>query len=87
MKQSVLKIDYINPKTKKEFHLPLTVFKTPQNDKEYSKLESLLDDLIDEVRDDEAHPLAIVMEIIGENMEQYDNKQHPSLGSEISATE
>lgn len=56
----------------------------PSNAKEYAKLEKILDELIDEVRDNEKHPLAIVMQIIGENLEQYDNEHYPAIGHNIS---
>ncbi len=87
MSSSALKIDYINKKTEREFHLPLSVFKKPNNSKEYSKLEAILDDLIDEVRGNEKHPLAIAMQIIGENLEQYDNEHFPPLGSHMTEVE
>lgn len=82
-----LAIDYIDPKTDHRFHLPVSVFKKPGNAKEYAKLEKILDKLIDEVRDNEKHPLAIVMQIIGENLEQYDNEHHPPIGHNVSEIE
>jgi HTH-type transcriptional regulator/antitoxin HigA len=84
---TALAIDYIDPKTDHRFHLPVSVFKKPSNIKEYINLEKVLDKLIDEVRDNEKHPLAIVMQIIGENLEQYDNEHYPAIGSEISEIE
>jgi HTH-type transcriptional regulator/antitoxin HigA len=85
--KAALKIDYIDPKTDHEFHLPITVFQKPKNDKEYSHLEKILDDLIDEVRGNDKHHLAIVMQIIGENLEQYDDEHHPPIGHDISDVE
>ena len=82
-----LAIDYVDPKTAHRFHLPVSVFKKPSNAKEYAKLEKVLDKLIDEVRDNEKHPLAIVMQIIGENLEQYDNEHHPAIGHHVSEIE
>lgn len=82
-----LAIDYIDQKSKHKFHLPLSVFKKPKNDKEYSILEEILDQLIDEIRDDENHPLALAMQIIGENLEQYDNENFPLIGNSISDIE
>jgi HTH-type transcriptional regulator/antitoxin HigA len=41
------------------------VFAVPHNDKEYNKLVHLLDDLVDEVGEDESHPLASLMETLG----------------------
>jgi HTH-type transcriptional regulator/antitoxin HigA len=84
---TALAIDYIDQKTKHEFHLPLVVFKKPTNDKEYEYLEDILDQLIDEVRDDENHPLALAMQIIGENLEQYDNEHFPLIGEHITDVE
>ena len=37
----------------------------PHGEKEYERLVSFLDSLIDEVGEDESHPLASLMEIIG----------------------
>ncbi len=79
-----LKIDYVDKKTEHEFHLPISIFKRPVNAKEYAELEKLLDELIDEVRGNNSHPLALVMQIIGENLEQYDNDHFPAIGSNIS---
>lgn len=81
---AALAIDYVSQKTKHKFHLPLIVFKKPINDEEYHYLEDVLDQLIDEVREDEAHPLALVMQIIGDNLEQYDNEHHPLIGENVS---
>lgn len=80
----VLRIDYVSQKTKHEFHLPISAFKKPSNSKEYTKLEKILDELIDEVKGNSKHPLAIAMQIIGENLEQYDNEHFPDIGSNIS---
>lgn len=87
MSIAALKIDYINQKTKHKFHLPITVFKKPHNMKEYTYLEKILDELIDEVRGNGKHPLAIVMQIIGENLEQYDNENFPAIGADVSDIE
>lgn len=82
-----IKIDYINQKTEREFHLPISVFKKPCNAKEYAKLEKILDELIDEVRGNEKHPLAIAMQIIGENLEQYDREHFANLGKNVTDIE
>lgn len=87
MNASALKIDYINHKTKHKFRLSISIFKKPSNSKEYLKLENILDELIDEVRGNDKHPLAIVMQIIGENLEQYDKEHYPDIGSNISDVE
>lgn len=50
------------------------VFRKPKNEKEYRWLQELLDAMVDEVRDDESHPLTFLMEIVGNNLEKYDNE-------------
>lgn len=82
--QSPITVDYVSDKTHNEFHLPLSVFKRPSNQEEYDSLESVLDELIDEVRDNEDHPLAVAMQVIGDNLEDFDNKNHPQIGKNIS---
>ena len=51
----------------------------PHTEAEYQKLVSLLDDLIDEVGEDESHPLASLMEIIGLLIDSYESKNVPEL--------
>lgn len=87
MSQPLLSIDYVDEKTKNEIHLPITSFKRPTNEREYRKLEKLLDTLIDEIRDNEEHPLTIAMHIVGDNLEQYDNEHHPQIGENLSDIE
>ncbi len=81
---TALAIDYVDNKTNHKFHIPISAFKKPTNAREYARLEKMLDQLIDEVRDNEKHPLAAVMQIIGENLEQYDNEHYPDIGKNIS---
>ena len=87
MNRTSLAIDYVDHKTDHRIHLPITVFKKPKNAKEYAKLEKVLDQLIDEIRDQSNHPLAIAMQIIGENIEQFDNENHPAIGNQINEIE
>ncbi len=87
MTRAALAIDYIDKVTEHKIHLPISLFKKPANAKEYARLEKVLNQLIDEVREDEKHPLAIVMQIIGENMEQYDNENYPVIGADINETD
>ena len=84
MSMATLAIAYVDQRTDHKFHLPVSVFKKPSNAREYSKLEKILDKLIDEVRDNDKHPLAIVMQIIGENLEQFDNEHYPAIGHNIN---
>lgn len=46
---------------------------------EYLRLISLLDDLIDEVGEDDSHPLAFLMEVIGFLIESYELQNVPEL--------
>lgn len=48
-----------------------TVF-VPHTEEEYEHLVELLDDLIDQVGEDEEHPLASMMDVIGVLIENYE---------------
>jgi len=87
MSVAALAIDYVDQKSHHVFHIPVNWLKMPQNDKEYKKLTTLLNRLIDEVREDETHPLVDVMEIIGEQLERYDDEHQPPIGSGLSDVE
>ena len=50
------------------------VFSVPHNKKEYERLVNLLDSLIDEVGNDEKHPLTSLMETIGSFIEIYESQ-------------
>lgn len=50
------------------------IFSVPHNEKDYSKLVNLLDNLIDEVGNNENHPLASLMETIGSLIETYESQ-------------
>lgn len=54
---------------------------------QYEVFTILLNHLIDEVRDDETHPLVDVMEIIGEQLERYDDEHQSPIGSSLSDVE
>lgn len=87
MSRSALAIEYVDKKTHHKFHLPITVFQKPRNAREYNKLEKLLDQLIDEVKGNEKHPLTPAMQIIGDNLELYDDESHPPIGGNVSDIE
>ncbi|MFA4910540.1 MAG: helix-turn-helix domain-containing protein [Desulfobacteria bacterium] len=55
------------------------IFSVPHNEKDYNKLVSLLDVLIDEVGDNESHPLASLMETIGTLIETYEAHNIPEI--------
>jgi len=51
----------------------------PHTEAEYRRLVSLLDNLIDEVGENESHPLASLMEIVGVLIENYEAEHVPEL--------
>ncbi|MBK9214913.1 MAG: hypothetical protein IPM59_04835 [Chloracidobacterium sp.] len=55
-----------------------TVF-VPQNDAEYDRLVAMLDSLIDQVGEDEMHPLASLMDVLSALIENYENSNVPEL--------
>ena len=55
-----------------------TVF-VPHSEEEFRRLVALLDTLIDEVGEDEAHPLASLMEIVGVLIQNYEDQNVPEL--------
>jgi HTH-type transcriptional regulator/antitoxin HigA len=58
-----------------------TIF-VPHTEEEYNRIVALLDELIDEVGENEKHPLASMMEILGVLIEHYENAHVPELISE-----
>lgn len=58
-----------------------TVF-VPQNDADYERLVAMLDELIDQVGEDESHPLASLMDVISALIENYENAHVPELALE-----
>ena len=51
----------------------------PHTEEEYKNLVELLDGLVDEVGEDETHPLASFMEIVGVLIEKYEDENVPEL--------
>jgi len=51
----------------------------PHSEDEYERLVSVLDGLIDEVGENESHPLASLMEIVGVLVERYEDEHVPEL--------
>lgn len=56
-----------------------TVF-VPHTEQEYEHLVELLDSLIDQVGEDQTHPLASMMDVIGVLIENYETEHIPELG-------
>ncbi|MBD2345604.1 hypothetical protein [Anabaena subtropica] len=53
----------------------------PHTEEEYERLVEMLDGLIDQVGEDENHPLASLMEVIGVLIENYEDEHIPQLHS------
>ena len=51
----------------------------PHTEAEYRQLVELLDGLIDQVGEDESHPLASMMEVVGILIEKYEDEHVPEL--------
>ena len=51
----------------------------PHTEREYRQLVKLLDFLVDEVGEDENHPLASFMDVIGVLIEKYEDDKIPVL--------
>ena len=51
----------------------------PHNEQEYQALVEFLDALIDIVGEDEKHPLASMMEIVGVLIEKYEDEHVPEI--------
>jgi HTH-type transcriptional regulator/antitoxin HigA len=58
-----------------------TVF-VPHSESDYQRLVTLLDRLVDEVGENESHPLASLMEIVGVLIEKYEDECVPELSAE-----
>ena len=55
-----------------------TVF-VPHMELEYERLVAMLDSLIDQVGEDESHPLASMMDVLSVLIENYENANVPEL--------
>ncbi len=51
----------------------------PHSEPEYNQAVAFLDELIDIVKEDENHPLASLMELVGTLIEKYENEHVPEL--------
>ena len=56
-------------------------FSVPHTETEYNNLVSMLDNLIDEVGENEEHPLSSLMESLSNLIETYEDKNIPTLSS------
>ena len=55
------------------------IFSVPHDQKEYNRLVNILDGLIDEVGENESHPLASLMETLGSLIETYEIQNIPEI--------
>ncbi len=51
----------------------------PHTTAEYDRLVQLLDELVDEVGNNESHPLASLMEVIGSLIERFEDEYVPPI--------
>jgi HTH-type transcriptional regulator/antitoxin HigA len=61
--------------------LAKTIF-VPHTEVEYRRLIAFLDCLVNEVGEDEGHPLGSLMELVGVLIERYEDENVPELTSE-----
>jgi HTH-type transcriptional regulator / antitoxin HigA len=57
--------------------------RVPRSESDYQKLVELLDQITDEVGEDENHPLASLMDVLGVLVEKYEDEQVPELTSDL----
>ncbi len=55
----------------------------PRSSDDYDRLVTVLDALIDAVGEDEDHPLASLMEVIGTLIEKYEDEHVPELSGRL----
>ena len=63
----------------KVWPIVVPVVHVPHNEREYEEAVSLLDDLIDEIGENESHPLASLMEVLGVLIEKYEDEHVPEI--------
>jgi len=61
--------------------LSRTLF-APHTESEYRQLVELVDSLVDQVGEDESHPLASFMEVVGILIEKYEDEHVPELAEQ-----
>ena len=70
-------LDLILQETIRLWPLVSNVVFVPHTEDEYERAITLLDELIDEVGEDESHPLASLMETVGTLVEVYESQHFP----------
>jgi len=64
------------------WHALEAIVYVPHTAEEYQRLVAFLDALIDEVGEEETHPLASLMEVVGVLIERYEEEHVPELTEE-----
>jgi HTH-type transcriptional regulator / antitoxin HigA len=64
------------------WHAVESIVYVPHTAEEYQRLVAFLDALIDEVGEEETHPLASLMEVVGVLIERYEEDHVPELTQE-----
>jgi HTH-type transcriptional regulator/antitoxin HigA len=64
------------------WHAVESIVYVPHTAEEYQRLVAFLDALIDEVGEEETHPLASLMEVVGVLIERYEEDHVPDLTQE-----
>jgi HTH-type transcriptional regulator/antitoxin HigA len=64
------------------WHTLESIVYVPHTAEEYQRLVTFLDALIDEVGEEETHPLASLMEVVGVLIERYEEDHVPELTQE-----
>ncbi len=79
------KVKMLQPQLIQNFEQTAKFIFVPTNEDEYSQLVGLLDEITDIVKDDETHPLANLMDVLGVLIETYENQHVPEpAGDPIS---
>jgi HTH-type transcriptional regulator/antitoxin HigA len=76
------KVKMLQPQVIHNFEQTAKFLFVPTNEAEYSQLVELLAEIIDIVRDDESHPLANLMDVLGVLIETYENEHIPEPTSD-----
>lgn len=61
------------------WHPVSQILYVPRTEEEYDRMAELLDSLTDEVGEDENHPLASFMDILGVLIEKYEDENIPEI--------
>jgi HTH-type transcriptional regulator/antitoxin HigA len=75
-------VKMLQPQVLHSFEQTAKFLFVPTNEAEYNQLVKLLDEITDLVRDDESHPLANLMDVVGVLIETYENEHVPEPTSD-----